>query len=90
MSATAIWLRLIYLFGIFVGKTKVDQEKDADAEGEHPGDVRLVAQAKTSQDDKEDTSDEVDEELHVGNTAANDEVDEAAGHDDGIADKEPL
>ena len=58
----AMWMggwSCAHKFGIFVSKTKIDQEDDADAQGEHPSGDGLVGQAKTADGEEEDTADKV-------------------------------
>ena len=73
-----------------MSKTKIDQEDDADAQGEHPSGDGLVGQAKTANSEEEDTADKVEEMLKLGDTAADDVVEEDAGDDDGVADNDSL
>ena len=76
--------------GIFISKTKVDQEDDADAEDEDPGGDAIVCQAKAANGEEEHASDKVDEELKLRDAAANDVVEEDAGDNDGIANNKSL
>ena len=75
---------------IFVSKTKVDQEDDANAEGEHPNCEEFIGDANAADDKEEDAADKVDEELKLRDPTANDVVEEDAGDDDGIADDDSL
>ena len=79
-----------YRCWIFVSKTKVDQEDDANAEGQHPNSIDIIGDANAADDEEEHAADKVDEELKLRDPAANDVVEEDAGDDDGIADNDSL
>ena len=79
-----------YKFCLFVNNTKINQEEDADAKSEQPNDVGLIFQCKTPNSDEEDASDKVDEELQLGDAAADEVVEKDAWDDDGIADNDSL
>ena len=77
-------------FGIFVKKTKIKEEEDADAKSEQPSDVGLIFHGKTADYKEKDASDKVDDELQLGNAATNDVVEKDAWEDDGIANNDSL
>ena len=79
-----------YKGGVLEDKTKVDEEDDADAEGEDTGCDGVVGESKTADGEEENAADEVEEELEAGDAAANNVVDQDAGDDDGIADNDSL
>ena len=79
-----------YGCGIFVSKTKVDQEDDADGQHENTNCKDFIGDSDAADHKEEDTADKVDEELELREAAASDVVEEDAGDDDGIADDDSL